>query len=215
MGSAGWFGKLPSSSGNRISTSNGSPSKTLGTTSPPMPLAVSATTFSGRRTADVDERADVVGVGVEHRTVLERRQTVRVELGRAAGAHSSEQGLGGGLDLGQPGVLADGPGAGQAELQPVVPGRVVGGGEHGAGRVEAAGGEVEQVGGGQPEIDDRPPLRPGAIGEGRGQLDPRFAHVPGHQQRRGPGEAGHGHADGTELLGIAAHRGRRPGCRRP
>ena len=50
MGSAGWFGKLPSSSGKRISTLNGRPSNTLGATSPPMPLAVSAITVSGRNT---------------------------------------------------------------------------------------------------------------------------------------------------------------------
>src|SRR3984957_7904806 len=48
IGSAGWFGKFPSSSGKRISTVKGSRSNTMGTTSPPMPLAVSATTLSGR-----------------------------------------------------------------------------------------------------------------------------------------------------------------------
>ena len=51
MGSAGWFGKVPSSSGKRISTEKGRRAKTIGTTSPPMPLAVSATTLSGRSDA--------------------------------------------------------------------------------------------------------------------------------------------------------------------
>ncbi|CAB4836651.1 unannotated protein [freshwater metagenome] len=49
IGSAGWFGNEPSSSGNRISISNGSAANTSGTTSPPMPFAVSATIFNGRR----------------------------------------------------------------------------------------------------------------------------------------------------------------------
>ena len=48
IGSAGWLGNVPSSSPYMISRSNGSPSNTAGTTSPPMPLAVSATTLSGR-----------------------------------------------------------------------------------------------------------------------------------------------------------------------
>ena len=48
IGSAGWFGNVPSSSPKRTVSSNGRPSKTLGTTRPPMPLAVSATTLSGR-----------------------------------------------------------------------------------------------------------------------------------------------------------------------
>ena len=69
IGSAGWFGNVPSSSGYMISMSNGRPSKTSGTTRPPIPLAMSATTFSGLRT-DVDERPHVgcvVGQEVEPR----------------------------------------------------------------------------------------------------------------------------------------------------
>ncbi len=49
IGSAGWLGKVPSSSAYITSRSNGSPSNTAGTTNPPMPLAVSATTLSGCR----------------------------------------------------------------------------------------------------------------------------------------------------------------------
>ena len=42
------------------SSSNGSPANTAGTTSPPMPLAVSATTFERPKRVEVDERVDVV-----------------------------------------------------------------------------------------------------------------------------------------------------------
>jgi hypothetical protein len=182
----------------------GVPRTPSGTTRPPMPLAVSATTRSGRRVVDVHERADVVGVGSS--------RTDRASMGASAARRSSsggppvtplvEQRLGGGLDLGQAGVASDRAGAGQAELEAVVLRRIVRGGEHGTGGVEAAGGEVEQVGGGEAEVDHRGSLRPDAVGEGGGQLDPRFAHVPGHQHGRGPGEPGHGHADGPELLGV-------------
>ena len=59
-----------------------------------MPLAVSATTLSGRRRRRVDERADVVGVLVEQVAVLERpigpcagdRRIVQQLLGRSPGS---------------------------------------------------------------------------------------------------------------------------------
>ena len=60
-GSAGWFGNVPSSSPYITSSSiGGRRSNTAGTTRPPIPLAVSATTRSGRSVADVDERQHVV-----------------------------------------------------------------------------------------------------------------------------------------------------------
>src|SRR3546814_2145840 len=52
------------------------------------------------------------------------------------------------------GVGADGLGAGQRHLDAVVLGRVVTGGEHRTGCVEAAGGEVQHVGGGQPRSEE-------------------------------------------------------------
>ena len=76
------------------------------------------------------------------------------------------------------------------------------GGEHGPGGVETAGGEVQHVGGGEPEVDDRHPVGSGPLGERPGQLDPRLAHVAGHQQARPAGEPGHGHPDGPELVGV-------------
>ena len=54
----------------------------------------------------------------------------------------------------KPGVLADGLGAGAAQLDAVVGGRVVAGGEHRAGAVEQPGGEVQLIGRGQPDPDD-------------------------------------------------------------
>ena len=48
IGSAGWFGNVPSSSGKSTSSSIGSLSNTRGTIRPPIPFAVSATTFIGR-----------------------------------------------------------------------------------------------------------------------------------------------------------------------
>ena len=47
MGSAGWLGNVPSSSGYSITSFTGSRSNTAGTTRPPMPFAVSVTTESG------------------------------------------------------------------------------------------------------------------------------------------------------------------------
>ena len=147
IGSAGWFGKVPSSSGYRISTSKGRPSKTLGTTKPPMPLAVSATILRGRSDAEVDERAHVVDP-LAHQVDARRSppaspaagspRSVRHRLDLDAGRCRTPIGLR----------------AGEAELDAVVLGGVVRGGEHRAGRVEVPGGEVEEVGRGQAEVDD-------------------------------------------------------------
>ena len=60
---------------------SGRPANTAGTTRPPMPLAVSATTLSGRRAPTVDERADVVGEGAEE--VERSRARRRGRRGRA------------------------------------------------------------------------------------------------------------------------------------
>ncbi len=100
------------------------PANTVGTTRPPMPLAVSATTFSGRRHRGVDERAHVVGEGAEQvagaRAGRRRRPPRRRRGPTAVGASMSSQA----------GVLTDRAGAGEAELDAVVLGRVVRGGEH-------------------------------------------------------------------------------------
>ena len=59
----------------------------------------------------------------------------------------------------QPGVLADRRGAGAAQLDAVVLRRVVAGGEHRAGQVERAAGEVEHVGRAEADVDDVGALR--------------------------------------------------------
>ena len=190
---------------------SGRPSKTAGTTRPPMPLAVSATTFSGRRADEVDEGADVGGV------VGEEVELVRT-AGRAAPAGSSPVG-GHGLDVAEPGVLADGLGAGEAQLDAVVRGRVVAGGEHGGRRVEVAGGEVGDVGGRQAEVDDVEALVEHPLGEGRGQLDARRPHVAGDEHAGGA--VGRRRRSGRRPRRCAGTRRRRagrataPGCRRP
>jgi len=57
------------------------------------------------------------------------------------------------LEFGQSGVLADRLGAGPAELDAVVPGRIVARGDHRARQAQAAAGVVEHVGGTQPGVD--------------------------------------------------------------
>ena len=105
---------------------------------------------------EVDEPAQVAGVvgqqvaSLDRAGARERRGQPAVEVGLRPVA-----------DLGQPGVLADRHGAGAAHLDAVVLGRVVAGGEHRAGQVEVAGGEVEHVGGGQAGLDDVAPARSG------------------------------------------------------
>ena len=176
MGSAGWLGKVPSSSAKRISSSKGRPSKTLGTTRPPMPLAVSATTLQPAQGRGVDERADVVGVLVEQLALL-----VAAGLRPGVGARGAAPPRPSSRISASPVSWPDGPGPGQAHLDPVVAGRVVRGREHRPGGVEPARGEVHHVGGGQPEVDDRGPGTAGPGGEGRRELHARLPHVAGHQ----------------------------------
>ena len=94
-----------------------------GTTRPPMPLAVSATTRSGAQRRDVDEGADV------------RRRTSAQQVALLDPARRPRPARAGpsatvALISAQPGVLADRRGAGPAQLDAVVLRRVVAGGEH-------------------------------------------------------------------------------------
>jgi hypothetical protein len=84
-------------------------------------------------------------------------------------------------NVGQAGVAPDRARAGQAQLDAVVPRRVVRGREHGAGRVEMARREIEEVGGRHAEVVDVDALGPHPVGEGGRQLHPALAHVAGHQ----------------------------------
>ena len=98
-----------------------------------MPLAVSATTRSGRSTAGVDERPDVVGELGEQVPVLDPAGLLG-PLDQAGGDRF--------LDLDEPGRLADRRGDGPAHLDAVVLGRVVAGGEH-RGRARRASPEAK------------------------------------------------------------------------
>ena len=212
IGSAGWFGNVPSSSPYMTSRSKGSRSNTLGTMRPPMPLAVSATTFSGLEQRPVDERHDVVGERRRAgRSVLRRPARRRPAAGRAG-----EDGFGHGLDLGQAGVDADGLGPGEAQLDAVVLGRVVRRREHGAGRVEAPGGEVHEVGRHQTEVDDVDALAPHAVGERGHERRRRTAACRGRSgSAAAPAKRANASADGAAHAPRRAGRGRCRGCRRP
>ena len=101
-----------------------------GTTSPPMPLAVSATTLSGRSADDVDERAHVLA---ERRRAGRRARPCPATSPRDVTPDATIS-----LICVQAGLLADRRGAGAAQLDAVVLRGVVAGGEHRAGRVERA-----------------------------------------------------------------------------
>ena len=121
--------------------------------------------------ADVDQTAQVVGVRREHVA------PGALPLPYAVSSIVRDALLGQVPDLDQAAVLADRSGAGAAELDAVVGGRVVAGGEHGARQVEAAAGEVELVGGGQTDVDNVSALAGGSRGEGRDELGRGRTHV--------------------------------------
>ena len=123
----------------------------------------------------VDERADVLGEVVQ-----------QVDAGEQArlGGRRRYAGADHGLDAVEAGVLADRLGAGEAELDAVVVGRVVRRGEHRGRRVEAAGGEVHEVGRGQAEVDDVEALALHALRRRRRRTRRRSAACPA---RRAPG----------------------------
>ena len=101
---------------------------TAGTVCPAIPLPASTTTFSGRipDRSTRPRRCSAYGVSRSRRSTLPRR------------AGRREVPLGQRTHLAQAGVLPDRRGAGPAQLDPVVLRRVVAGGEHRAGQVEAS-----------------------------------------------------------------------------
>ncbi len=74
---------------------------------------------------------------------------------------------------------------GPAQLDAVVCGRVVGGGEHRSRDVQRTGGEIEQVGRAKPDHDDVRALARGTVGERLRQRDRRAAHVTRDNDPRG------------------------------
>ena len=182
---------------------------TAGTTRPPMPLAVSATTLSGgggRRSTK------------ERTCSAKRPRSSTARVGRPVGRRAP---VGRRPDHGsamRPLSWPIGPADRQAELDAVVAGGVVRGGEHGAGRVELAGGEVEHVGRGQPDVHDVESLAEHALGEGGHQLDPDWAHVAADDHLRGPSSASEEAPKAAPMRAQSSDRAARapsPGCRRP
>ena len=154
-----------------------------------MPLAVSATTFSGRSAADVDEGAHVVGEGAEQVERLEPAGGAVVRRARPSAVIA--------LISTRPVSSPIGRAPGQAELHAVVLRGVVRGREHRARRVEPAGREVHEVGGREAEVDDVDALGAHAVGERGGELDARGPHVAPDQHLAGPADlAGDEHREG-------------------
>ena len=164
-----------------------------------MPLAVSATTRSGRIDAESTNDSTWSANGSSRSALVSATRRV------AAGARAVpvEHVLGDRLDLGEPGVDADRAGAREAELDAVVLSRVVRGGEHRARGVERAGGEVHQVGRGQPEVDDVDALLEHAVGERVDQLRAGRAHVAADEHPIGAStEAGEADTERVRDLGV-------------
>ena len=168
---------------------------------------------SGRSAVDVDERADVVGERGE--------QVVAARAGPALGAPAGSPLGAVALISAQAGVLADRAGAGEAELDAVVRGRVVRGGEHRAGGVEVRR-RRSRAGrwSASPRSTTSTPWPVHALGEGGGELGARRAHVAGDED---PGGARRLSATKrAKAAPTRAHDGRRRagrgrcrGCRRP
>jgi hypothetical protein len=198
IGSAGWLGKVPSSSPYMTSSSTwGRRSKTLGTTRPPIPLAVSATTRSGATAVGSMKGHDVVGELVEQ---VDGGEVARRR--RRHGTVAVQHRLRHPPYVGQAGVGADRAGAGQAQLDAVVLRRVVRGREHGAGCVIAAGGEVDEIGRHEADVDDVHPLHHHPLGECGHELHARRAHVPANEDAWRLGELGEGDPEGVGDLRI-------------
>ena len=89
-------------------------------------------------------------------------------------------------DLRQTGLLPHRAGAGTAHLDAVVLRRVVRGGEHRTGAVERARGEVQLVGGGQPERGAVQSLRTHPLGERRREVRGARPHVVADDHRGRP-----------------------------
>jgi hypothetical protein len=144
----------------------------LGDDQPPHPVGGVGHDLQGTQGAHVDERPHVPCEVVQE---VEGLDAPRL-CGRRGhpGGHQP-------LDLGQAGVLADRPGAREAELDAVVLGRVVRRREHRPRGIERPGGEVHEIGRRQSQVDHVEPLMLHPFGERARQLDATRAHVAGHQ----------------------------------
>src|ERR1700744_5688445 len=190
IGLASWFGNVPSSSKYIGTSAMGRPSNTGGTVCPAMPLPASTATFSGRMpdTSTSFFRCSAYPLSRSRDTM----RPAGAGPARPAGPHHLFQ-------VGQPGFLAHRLGPGPAQLDAVVAGRVVAGGDHGAGYAEDAAGVVEHVGGAETGRDALGALRRRAAAERLGQRGGGGPHVVhGHQLAR----AGQPDEPGPHRLGY-------------
>ena len=205
IGSAGWFGNVPSSSPYSTSSSNGQALEDRGHDEAAHAVGGVGDDLERAQRVEVDEGAHVVG------EVAEQVACGDDPAGRPSGPSPVEHGRRrSALMSARPVSSPTGPRPGQAQLDAVVLRRVVRRGEHRARRVELPGGEVDEVGGASPRSTTSTPWRRHALGEGGGQLDPRGPHVAADEDPcRRPGEAGEGRAEGAgdggvELVGHRA-----------
>jgi hypothetical protein len=91
----------------------------------------------------------------------------------------------------------------------------VAGGEHRAGDVERPGGEVEQVGGAEPGVDDVDALAWSRPREGRRELDPEVRMSRAVHDLRRVDEAGESAAQGPGGVRVELLRDQTPRRRRP
>jgi hypothetical protein len=106
--------------------------------------------------------------------------------GRGVGVGSGPAGKHAGRDvakLGEPAGDGYGDGTGTRQLDAVVGGRVVAGGEHRGGQPQLSGGVGHQVGGSEPDVDHVDALRGHAVHEGVDQHRRGRPHVaPDHHR---------------------------------
>ena len=200
IGSAGWFGNVPSSSPYEHGERERQTLEHRGHDEPAHAVGGVGDDLQRLQRRRVDERAHVLAERLEQVDVLDlardlapRRDARRDHL----------------LDLLQAGLLADRRRAGPAELDAVVLRRVVTRGEHRAGRVELAGREVDEVGRAQPDVGDVGAGERRAFDErGRERLR-RRPHVVADDEVLRAGEVREGVADPAgerlvDLVGIDA-----------
>ena len=174
-GSAGWFGKVPSSSAEQVVRGDRQPLEHRRHDEPAHPVRGVGDDDERPHRVHVDEPQHVLDVGVEqvpllHRPAVGRRREPRLDQRP---------------DIAQPRVLPDGACARPAELQPVVLLRVVARGDHDARQVERAAREVQEIGRRETEVDHVGTLRGDTLGERGGEVRRRR---DGSRDRSGSGD---------------------------
>ena len=214
IGSAGWLGKVPSSSPYMISSvERQALEHRRARPGRPCRWRCRPRSSAGFRTPTSTKRVHVVGeVG---------RATSRAGDRARAWPTAARPATASALISAEAGVLADGPGAGQAELDAVVLGGVVRGGEH-ARRGRRSGPAAKN----SRSVEARPrsttsrpwPVTPranaAASSTPEGRMSRATSTVP-RRRRSSAAKRGEGGADALDERRRRAGRGRCPGCRRP